>query len=133
MATPLFPERAHASEKEGYLDQAAREHANTLALLKEYPADELDLQPSPKSPTAHELAFKFASEQGLILKALTTGFDWSTPSKPPPPPGTLPEIIAAFKESYAKATAAIRGMSEEDLRTRTAKFFVGPSGDESWR
>jgi uncharacterized damage-inducible protein DinB len=126
MATPLFPEKVHDSETERYLDQAAREHTNTLALLKEYPADELDLQPGPKSPTARELAYKFASEQGLILKALTTGFDWSNPGKPPAPPRTLPEIIDAIENGYAKATEAMRGTSQDDLRTKTARFFIGP-------
>ncbi len=34
MATPLFPQRAHPSEKEGWLDTAIRELATTLRVLE---------------------------------------------------------------------------------------------------
>jgi len=103
-----------------------REHATTVRVLRAFPLEKLDLQPHPKSKTARQLAWLFVQEQGLVEKALTTGFDWSTPpSPPPPPPDTLDEIIAAFEAAHSRVVGLVRGMGEDELR-QTVKFFVAP-------
>jgi uncharacterized damage-inducible protein DinB len=103
-----------------------REHATTLRVLRAFPQDKLDLQPHPKSKTARDLAWLFVQEQGLVEKALTTGFDWSTPpSAPPPVPESLDEIIDAFEAAHGRVLALARGLSADELR-QTVQFFVAP-------
>jgi uncharacterized damage-inducible protein DinB len=103
-----------------------REHATTVRVLRAYPADRLDLQPHPRSKTARDLAWLFVQEQGLVEKAITTGFDWSAPpSAPPPVPGTMDEIVDAFQAAHARVMALVRGMGEDELR-QTVQFFVAP-------
>src|SRR5687768_7503959 len=114
------------SARDAFLQALEREHATTVRVLRAYPADKLDLQPHPKSKTARELAFLFIMEQALAQKAMTTGFDWSTPpAGPPPPPEAMDEIVAAFEQGHAQMVERVRGMSEEELRG-TARFFVAP-------
>jgi uncharacterized damage-inducible protein DinB len=103
-----------------------REHATTVRVLRAFPADRLDLQPHPKSKPARDLAWLFVQEQGLVEKAITTGFDWSAPpAVPPPMPETLDEIVEAFEAAHGRVMAVVRGMSDEDLR-QTVQFFVAP-------
>ena len=125
-AEPAEGSQSAPSPRDTFLKALEREHATTVRVLRAYPADKLDLQPHPKSKTARDLAFLFIMEQGLAMKALTTGFDWSTPpAGPPPPPETMDEIIAAFEEGHAKMVERVREMTEEELRG-TARFFVAP-------
>jgi uncharacterized damage-inducible protein DinB len=112
--------------REAFLETFEREHATTVRVLRAYPAHKLDLQPHAKSKTARDLAWLFVMEQGLGQKALTTGFDWSSPpAGPPAPPATMEEIVAAFEEGHRQVVELVRAMSDEDLRT-TVQFFVGP-------
>ena len=74
------------SPKEQFLDTYEQEHAKTMRVLRAYPKDKCELQPHTKCKTARELAWMFVMEQGAAEKALTTGFDWSTPPVFPPPP-----------------------------------------------
>ena len=126
--SPLFPSRNAKldTEKALWLDTAEREHDTTLRVLAAYPADRLDLKPTETNMSAHELAFLFVREQGLLLRALTTGFDWSKPPIPQPPPATLVEILAALREMHAKVIEHVRATTSEDLTFKTARFFVGP-------
>lgn len=128
--TNAAPDAGHASAtphaRDQFLQTFERETATTLRVLRAYPADQLDLKPSEKSKSARELAFLFVMEQGLAQKALTTGFDWSSPPEGPPPvPDTLDELIAAFEQGNAKVAELVRGMSDKDLRG-TVQFFVAP-------
>src|ERR1041384_7380461 len=85
------------------LNAMEREHATTVRVLRAFPPDRLDLQPHPKSKTARDLAWLFVMEQGLLEKALTTGFDWSAPpAAPPPAPDALDQIVAAFEAAHAR-------------------------------
>jgi hypothetical protein len=113
------------TEKDFWLYLAENEHATTLRMLESYPADQLDLQPTPKSPVARDLARRFVMEWGGVVAALTTGFDVS---KPPPPveAETLDEIEQAFKATHAKAMALVRKASQQDLTFKTVKFATGP-------
>jgi uncharacterized damage-inducible protein DinB len=114
----------HARDQ--FLQTFERESATTVRVLRAYPADQLDLKPSEKSKSARELAFLFVLEQGLAHKALTTGFDWSTPpAERPAPPETMDEIIAAFEQAYRGVADLVRGMDDAAMH-RTANFFVAP-------
>ena len=114
------------TELRKFLDSYDREVATTVRLLRAYPADKLDLRPADKLKTARELAWIFAAEQGLAEKALTTGFDWSTPpTGMPDPPETMDEIIQALEDGHRRVTEHLRGMSRDDL-AKTVQFFVAP-------
>src|SRR5687768_13762473 len=78
-AAPAAPTGAQPGPLQTLLDAMEREHATTVRVLRAFPPDKLDLQPHPRSKTARDLAWLFVLEQGLLEKALTTGFDWSAP------------------------------------------------------
>jgi uncharacterized damage-inducible protein DinB len=113
--------------KQQFLDGFKRETATTMKVLKAYPADKLDLRASPKSVTARDLAWLFVTEQGLAAKALTTGFDWSTPpGKPPAAPDSLEAIIKAVEDANKRTIGLVDETSDERLISDTVKFFTGP-------
>jgi uncharacterized damage-inducible protein DinB len=117
---------AATTPKQQFLDGFTREISTTLKVLRAYPPDKLDLRPSPRSDTARDLAWRFVLEQGLAVKALTTGFDWSTPpGKPPAPPESLDAIITAVEEANNKTIAVVENTPDAQL-TDTVKFFTGP-------
>jgi uncharacterized damage-inducible protein DinB len=61
-----------------------------------------------------------------MIRALTTGFDWSKPrGKPPESPGTVGEITNAVEQNYQGAVEALRGLDETNL-DETVQFFVAP-------
>jgi uncharacterized damage-inducible protein DinB len=101
------------------------EHGTTVRVLRAFPPDRLDLQPHPRSKTARDLAWLFVQEQGLLEKALTTGFDWSTPSAPLPAPDSMDEIVATLEAAHRRVMGLTAGLSEADLRD-TVQFPVAP-------
>ncbi|HEX6371745.1 MAG TPA: DinB family protein, partial [Longimicrobium sp.] len=125
-AAPAEGSAPSSSPRDTFLRALEREHATTVRVLRAYPPDKLDLKPHPRSKSARELAFLFIMEQVLAQKAMTTGFDWSTPpAGPPPAPEMMDEIIAAFEQGHAKMVERVREMTEEELGG-TARFFVAP-------
>jgi uncharacterized damage-inducible protein DinB len=113
--------------KQQFLDGFKRETATTLKVLRAYPPDKLDLRPSARSLTARELAWRFVIEQGMADKALTTGFDWSTPSgKPPAAPESLEAIIKAVEDATARTVELVEQTPDAQLLGDTVKFFTGP-------
>ena len=126
--SPLFPSRNAKldTEKALWLDTALREHDTTLRVLAAFPADRLELKPTEANMSARDLAYLFVREQGLLKKALTTGFDWSKPPSPAPAPDTLVEILGALRETHAEVIELVRTKSSEDLTFKTARFFTGP-------
>lgn len=112
--------------KEHFLAAYARECATTKRVLAAYPEDRGDLRPHERSKTARELAWVFVVEQGMLIKALTTGFDGSSPpASPPELPATIAEIIDAFDADCRRVVELVGGMSDEALAT-TVQFPVGP-------
>lgn len=112
--------------KQQFLDGFKRETATSLKVLKAYPPDKLDLRPAPTSQTARDLAWKFVIEQGMAEKALTTGFDWSTPQgKPPAAPDSLDAIIKAIEDANRRMIALVEKTPDAQLGD-TVKFPVGP-------
>jgi len=112
--------------KQSFLDTLPREHETTLRVLRAYPDDKLDLKPHPAARSARDVIWPVALGDGLIVKALTTGFDWSKPSgKPPGPPATVAEMAEAFEREHQRALETLRSVEDEAL-TQTVKFFTGP-------
>ncbi|HEX6940304.1 MAG TPA: DinB family protein [Longimicrobiales bacterium] len=112
--------------REHFLAAYARECATTKRVLAAYPEDRRDLRPHERSKTARELAWLFVIEQGMLARALTTGFDWSSPpGSPPEPPATIAEIIDAFEAEHGRIAELVGRMSDEEL-SRTVQFPVGP-------
>jgi uncharacterized damage-inducible protein DinB len=120
------PTRPLSSTKQQFLNAFEREHAITLRVVRAYPADKLDLRPHPKSKSAGDLAWQLVMGHGLLAKALTTGFDWSTPPAPhTQAPGTIGEIVEALDREHDRIVQLVRAFDEEKLG-QPVKFFVAP-------
>lgn len=117
---------AARTDTQRFLDNYAREVGTTVRVLRAYPADQLELRPHEKLKTARELAWIFVVEQAMAEKALTTGFDWSNPSPPPPAPETMHEIVAALEDGHRRVAELVRGMPDEELQ-RAVTFPVAPN------
>jgi uncharacterized damage-inducible protein DinB len=112
--------------KQQFLGAYKMETATTLKVLRAYPKDKMDLRPAPKSKNARELAWMFASEQGLMEKAITKGFDWSVPPMPQPaPPQSMEAILEALEEGHQRVIGIVEKMGDEQL-LETVKFFTAP-------
>jgi uncharacterized damage-inducible protein DinB len=121
MATQTMP-----TPKQQYLGSFNHEHATTMKVLRAYPIDKMDLRPAPKSKTARELAWMFALDQGLLEKALTTGFDWSVPpAKMPDPPASMDAILKVLEDNHQRLNGIVEQMGDERF-FETVKFFVAP-------
>jgi uncharacterized damage-inducible protein DinB len=115
-----------ASAKEQFLDVFKREYATTAKVIRAYPDDKLDLKPHEKSMTAKQLAWLLVQGHGMLTKAITTGFDWSTPpSALPPPPNTVAEIADALDAAKNRLLDAMRGVDDARL-AGTVQFYVAP-------
>jgi uncharacterized damage-inducible protein DinB len=113
--------------KQQILDALEREHARTKRVLRAYPDDKLDLTPHRTARSARDLAWLLVMGSTLMTKALTTGFDWTTPSQPPPkPPRTIAAIVDALDQEHKQVMDALRPLDEKRLATETVKFFVAP-------
>lgn len=113
--------------KEQFLDAFEPEHGRTMRLLRAYPDEQSDFKPHERSRTAREVAWPLVlGVDRLMVKAATTGFDWSQPPSPPPAmPAKMSEIVAAADAGYKNAVEAIR--SAPDTRfDETVQFFVAP-------
>jgi uncharacterized damage-inducible protein DinB len=112
--------------RQQFLDSFKRETATTLKVMRAYPADQLDLKPTPKSNSARDLVWTFVLEQGLAEKALTSGFDWSAPpSKPPAAPESYQDLVDAVEQSFKRTAALLEQMPDAQIG-ETVKFFTGP-------
>ncbi len=121
------PERHNAlaaDPREQFLETLEREHGTTLRVLRAYPTDQLDLQPSPRSKSARELAWVFVIERLLEMQVLTTGLDFSALA-PPPAPETMDEIIVRLQDANRRLVELIRSLPAERLFA-PVKFFVAP-------
>ena len=83
------------SEKDMFLQSFQREIQTTIKLLKAYPAAKADMKPAEKSRSARELAWVFATEQGVVDMALKGKIDFSQPS--PPAPSNYNDIISGVE------------------------------------
>lgn len=115
------------TEREGYLAAFEREFQTTLRLLRNYPADRLDLQPVDTLPNARDLIWMLVMSQGVVQGLLAPEL---APVNPPEAPGSLPELIGAFERTHAESVAKLRAISDADFNG-TVRMPVGPkrSGD----
>ena len=115
------------SPKQQLLEAFEREHERTMKVLRAYPDDQSDLKPNERSRSARDVAWPLALGHGrLMVKALTTGFDWSKPpGAPPAVPATMSAIAAATEDSYRQAMDALKSADDAKL-DGTVQFFVGP-------
>ncbi len=120
MSTQVMP-----TPKQQFVEQASREHATTMKVLRAYPTDKLDLRPHPKCKTAKDLAWMFVLEQGLSHQAVTTGFDWSKGMSMPPAPESFDAVLAALEQGHAQLMQAVEKMPEDRL-FQQVKFPVAP-------
>jgi uncharacterized damage-inducible protein DinB len=110
--------------KQQFIDAYNQESATTLKVLRAYPAEKSELRPHPLCKSARELAWIFVGEQGMCRSALTTGFDWSKPSMPPPVPESLAQIITIFDTGRQALVDLVR--QRDDALTGSVKFPVAP-------
>ena len=112
--------------KEQFLESYDREHATTMRVLRNYPADKTELRPHPKLRTARELAWVFALECYLgervwndeIAKQGLSG-------KPPQAPEKWDELLDAIDERYKHFRDVISAASDDDLNQKVT-FMTGP-------
>jgi uncharacterized damage-inducible protein DinB len=109
------------------LDALEREHARTKRVVRAYPDDKLDLKPHATAKSARDLAWLLVSGSRLMTKALTTGFDWTSPSQPPPkPPATVAAILEVLEREHRQIVDTLRPLDETKLTTETVRFLIAP-------
>jgi len=110
-----------------FLDTFRREHERTMRVLRAYPDDQTDFRPHERSRTAREVAWPLVlGQERLMVKALTTGFDWSTPpGAPPSAPAKMSEIADAAEQAHRRVVEAL-GKAEAARLSGTVQFFVAP-------
>ena len=115
------------SARQQFLEAFEREHQRTMRVLRSYPDDQSDFRPHERSRAAREVAWPMALGQDpLMVKALTTGFDWSKPGgTPPPPPETMSAIAEACDQAHSKAMGALNG-AEDSRLDATVQWPAGP-------
>jgi hypothetical protein len=118
--------------KQQFLDVLSREHERTMRVLRAFPAERGDLRPHPRAPTARDLAWVMRMGESLMVKALTTGFDWAHPTAPPPVPASIRDVAGAVDEQYRRVVATLEAFDEARL-DETVQFFTGPKTLGEWK
>ena len=114
-----------ADRRKQFLDTLEKEHARTMRVLRAYPAGQEDFRPHPKARTAKEVAAPLWLGQSLLLRALTTGFDWSKPSSPPKPPATIAELADEVEKAHRQVVETLGSVEDASL-DETVRFMVAP-------
>lgn len=114
--------------KQLFSDAFEREHATTMRVLRAFPDDQSGFKPNERARAAREIVWPLVlGQERLMLKALTTGFDWSSPPTPPPQaPDTVSEMAAALERAHAQVAGVLRGVDEAALSNESVRFFVAP-------
>jgi len=114
------------SAKEAFLRTYDDEIGRTMRLLRAYPADKLELKPSPQLKSARELAWVFAAECMLGGKIWRDEFAKGVPAgKPASPPQNWKEILSAVEKAQKELGDMVRKADDDDLRAKV-HFLVGP-------
>jgi uncharacterized damage-inducible protein DinB len=101
------------TEKDYFTGTHGRECSTTYNLLKAFPADQLDLRPSPKSRSARELAFTLANQELFFKQAVDGAIDFSLFANQPP--ATMDEIIGVLGKNHKAVEEALGNATIEDL------------------
>jgi len=92
------------------LPAVERENQTTIRVLEAVPADKADYKPDPNSMSALELSWHIASAEDRFLASVAAGaFDFTPIEKRT----TMADIIAYYKETFAKNLAALKAMTGE--------------------
>lgn len=122
MTEPTHLQRA----KDDFLRTYDAEHAKTVAVLRAYPEDQLDLRPHPKLKSAKELGWIFVMERGLGTAVFKDAFAHGVPDgTPPPPPEAWSELIGSYEVAHRNFSALIAETPAEELEKRV-HFLVAP-------
>ena len=115
------------SPKQQFLEAFEREHERTMRVLRAYPDDETDFRPHERSRTAREVAWPMVlGQERLMVKVLTTGFDWSKPAgAPPAAPATMSAIADAAERAHRQVVELLRNADDAKLEG-SVQFFVAP-------
>lgn len=115
------------SPKQQFADALAQEYERTMRVLRAFPDEHSDLRLRERSRPARDVAWPLAMGlQRLMVKALTTGFDWSQPpSRPAAAPERMSEIAAALEQAYRDVKNALAQAPDARL-DETVRFFVAP-------
>ena len=114
------------SNREQFLDALEREHDRTMRVLRAFPDDQSDFKPHDRSRTAREVAWPLAlGAERLMMKALTSGFDWSTPRPPAPMPAKMSEIAGRVEQAHRQVIDALSRADDAKLEG-TVQFFTAP-------
>jgi len=113
------------SEKDQYLAGTEREFQTTLKCIKAFPADKLDMKPSPKSNSARDVIWTLAGDNMLAAMVAEKDLTPEDFKAMPPAPKTLDELIKGFEESNRKRAEAIEKLSDEQFNSMTP-FIEGP-------
>ena len=123
------------TEKDVYLATFEREYETTLRLLKNYPADKLEIQPVDTLPNARNLIWTLVISQSVVQALLGPEMQ---PLPPSEPPKALAELIAAFEQAHKESMAKVSALSPSEFNT-TIHMPVGPKqqadvrrGDALW-
>ncbi|HEY2377848.1 MAG TPA: DinB family protein [Gemmatimonadaceae bacterium] len=122
-ATPPVGSTAIPSQRQQFLDVLKKEHETTRKVVEAYPADQSEFKPHPRSKAARDLAWTFAVEEALILKALTNSLNVG--GGLPKAPDSWNDVVAAFKQNHAGVIDALESARDDDV-FGTVKFFTGP-------
>ena len=114
-----------ADRRKQFLDTLEREHQRTMRVLRAYPAGEEDFRPHPKMRTAKEVALPLWMGQSLMVRALTTGFDWSKPPSPRTSPATIAELADEVERGHQQVVEALGPVDDAGL-DETVRFYVAP-------
>ena len=115
------------SAKQQFLEAFEREHERTMRVLRAYPDDQTDFRPHERSRSARDVTWPIVlGQERLMLKALTTGFDWSQPpGAPPTAPGRMSEIAQAAEQAHRKVVGALNDAGDAKMDS-SVPFFVAP-------
>jgi len=87
-----------------------REYQSTLRILESVPADKADYKPDANSMSAFDLSWHIATAEHVFLSAVSNGaFDFTPIEKKK----TIAEVVAFYKENFAKDLAALKSLSGE--------------------
>jgi len=92
------------------LPAVERENQTTIRVLEAVPVDRADYRPEPNSMSALELSWHIASAENFFLRSVAAGaFDFTPIEKKT----TMPDVLAFYKETFAKNLAALQAMTGE--------------------
>ena len=105
------------------------ESKTTRRVLERIP-DGSTYRPDPKSRTAQEIAWQIVCEEKMIIEALENGrAEWA----PPPMPGSMKEVLAAYEAQSADMANRWRTLPDERWNG-TLEFFGNdrPAAPMAW-